>query len=362
MGSRLVGLAAHGKGGSRLEHAPAFGSALSRRAARASITGLVLMARCPNCHAPVESNAEQCAKCSALFTEGGPGWRPVPDSPEEAAMMGSFIFLAPVLVGATTVYLAERHRRRSWGYYIWAPFMANVFFVLGTLIIMVEGLICAVLIVPVFAVIGIVGGLIMGIVCRVTQWPRHALYGFALLPLVLGGVEGNVATPTRVGAVERTTVVRAQPETVWWHLMNARDIKPEEMERAWIYRIGVPLPLSAMEDGPVRKIRMGKSIHFDQVFTQRVENRYARWTYRMYPDSFPPYALDDHVLVGGYYFDVRDTSYTLMPVAEGTEVRVSMGYRVTTQFNWYAEPLARLLLGNFEEVALDFYRRRSERP
>ena len=362
------------------------------------------MARCPNCHAPVESNAEQCAKCSALFTEGGPGWRPVPDSPEEAAlmppeeryelpfakrwpvlagalvgvllrlaffgnpggpyaaMMGSFIFLAPVLVGATTVYLAERHRRRSWGYYIWAPFMANVFFVLGTLIIMVEGLICAVLIVPVFAVIGIVGGLIMGIVCRVTQWPRHALYGFALLPLVLGGVEGNVATPTRVGAVERTTVVRAQPETVWWHLMNARDIKPEEMERAWIYRIGVPLPLSAMEDGPVRKIRMGKNIHFDQVFTQRVENRSARWTYRMYPDSFPPYALDDHVLVGGYYFDVRDTSYTLMPVAEGTEVRVSMGYRVTTQFNWYAEPLARLLLGNFEEVALDFYRRRSERP
>src|SRR6266850_1077297 len=120
MGSRLVGLAAHGKGGSRLEHAPAFGSALSRRAARASITGLVLMARCPNCHAPVESNAEQCAKCSALFTEGGPGWRPVPDSPEEAALMPReeryelpFAKRWPVLAGVGA-HGVTTSGRRSW--------------------------------------------------------------------------------------------------------------------------------------------------------------------------------------------------------------------------------------------------------
>jgi hypothetical protein len=269
-----------------------------------------------------------------------------------------------VLVGAATVYIAERERRRSWWYYIWAPFLANVLFVMGTLIIMVEGLVCAVVIVPMFALIGVVGGLIMGIVCRVTHWPRHAFYTFAVLPLVLGGLEANVATPSRFGAVERTLVVRAPPEIVWRQIMNAREIKPEEMERAWIFRIGVPLPLAAVEqaspDGSVRKIRMGKDVHFDQLFTERRENSYVHWTYRLYPDSFPPYALDDHVLVGGYYFDVRDTSYTLTPTIEGTEVKISMGYRVTTQFNWYAGPLARYLLGNFEEVVLAFYRRRSE--
>ena len=70
--------------------------------------------------------------------------------------------------------------------------------------------------------------------------------------------------------------------------------------------------------------------------------------------------LDDHVVVGGYYFDVKDTSYALKPNGDGTELRITMGYRVTTQFNWYAEPWARFLLGNFEEVVLDFYRRRSE--
>jgi hypothetical protein len=183
---------------------------------------------------------------------------------------------------------------------------------------------------------------------------------------VLGGLEGNVITPSRFGNVERTVMIRAAPEAVWRQILNASDIKPEEMQHAWIFRIGVPLPLAGVVEpspnGVVRKIRMGKDVHFDQVFTESREYRYVHWTYRLYPDSFPPYALDDHVVVGGYYFDVKDTSYTLTPTGDSTELRINMGYRVTTQFNWYAEPLARYLLGNFEEVVLDFYRRRSETP
>jgi hypothetical protein len=204
----------------------------------------------------------------------------------------------------------------------------------------------------------------MGIVCRVTNWPRQTLYSFALLPLMLGGLEGGVVTPSRFGSVERIVLIRAAPEVVWREIMDARDIQPGELKHAWIFRIGVPLPLAGVVEqassGPVRKITMGKDVHFDQVFTDWQENRYVRWTYRLYPDSFPPYALDDHVVVGGYYFDVNDTSYALTPIGDGTELRIRMRYRVTTQFNWYAEPWAQFLLGNFEEVVLDFYRRRSE--
>jgi len=281
-----------------------------------------------------------------------------------AAMMASFIYLCPLLVGAVTVYVAERKSRRSWGYYLWSAFVANIFFVLGTLLIMIEGLICAIVIVPIFAVVGSVGGLVMGIVCRVTKWPRQTLYSFALLPLMLGGLESGVVTPSRIGSVERTTVIRAPPDVVWRKIMDARDIQPNEMKHAWIFRIGVPLPLAGVVEqtplGPVRKITMGKDVHFDQVFTDLQEYEFVRWTYRIYSDSFPPYALDDHVVVGGYYFDVIDTSYALRQTGDGTELRIKMGYRVTTQFNWYAEPWAQYLLGNFEDNVLDFYRRRSE--
>ena len=37
-----------------------------------------------------------------------------------------------------------------------------------------------------------------------------------------------------------------------------------------------------------------------------------------------------------------------------------MTYRVSTGFNWYARPLAALLVGNFEEAALAFYVRRAD--
>ena len=41
--------------------------------------------------------------------EGGSPW---------SAMAGSFIYFAPVVVGMVTVYVADRQRRRTWGYYI----------------------------------------------------------------------------------------------------------------------------------------------------------------------------------------------------------------------------------------------------
>src|SRR4051812_27020660 len=49
---------------------------------------------------------------------GGPG-RPF------SAMLGAFIYLAPAVCGAVTVYMAERMERRSWGYYIWAPWVST---------------------------------------------------------------------------------------------------------------------------------------------------------------------------------------------------------------------------------------------
>jgi hypothetical protein len=75
--------------------------------------------------------------------------------------------------------------------------------------------------------------------------------------------------------------------------------------------------------------------------------------------SFPPQALDDHVRIGGTYFDVLDTEYTLREISGGTEIRASMHYRVSTNFNWYVRPIAAFLVGNFEQTALTFYARRA---
>jgi hypothetical protein len=278
-------------------------------------------------------------------------------------MMRSFVLLVPVLVGALAVYLAERVRRRSWSYYFWVGAGANALLVCGAFLIMIEGLICVILAVPLFGLIGGIAGLGMGAVCRWTDWPKHAVYGFAALPLLLGGFEQNIPLPLEVHSVERTYMVSAPPEKIWPQLVAAENIRPSEIGGAWMYRIGVPLPLSAVTElvngKEVRHIKMGKGIQFNQVAADWEPNRRVRWLYLFAQDSFPAGALDDHVRIGGAYFDVLDTEYTLREVSGGTELRARMSYRVSTSFNWYARPIAEFLIGNFEEAALSFYAHRA---
>jgi len=282
-----------------------------------------------------------------------------------SAMMSSFVLLVPVLVGAVAVFIGERHEKRAWRQHFWIGANANALFVLGTFLIMIEGLVCTIVALPLFWCLGGLAGIAMGVVCRWTDWAKPTLYCMAALPLVLGGVEQHIPLPQGASSIERTLSVTARPEVVWQQLLQATDIREEEIGGAWMYRLGVPLPTAAvteLADGrAVRHITMGKGIHFDQVAAAWEPNRRVRWVYRFSAESFPPQALDDHVKIGGRYFDLIDTEYSLRKVGTGTELRVRMTYRVSTSFNWYARPLAALLVGNFEEAALAFYAHRAER-
>lgn len=280
-------------------------------------------------------------------------------------MMASFLFLVPTLVGATAAYFDERNGpgRPSTQFVLGA--LANLAFVAGTLAVMIEGLICAILIVPLFMLVGGLGAILMGWVYRRFRRPDRTLYTLAALPLLLGAVEQHVPLPVEVHSEERSRIVQATPERVWRELENAREIRPDEVEHAWMYRIGVPLPEAGLTEqtaeGPVRHVTMGRGIHFDQVATLWRPQEHVRWTYRFAADSFPPHALDDHVRIGGHYFDLIDTDYQLTPRPDGsTELQIRMRYRVSTMFNWYALPIARWLISNFEEVILGFYAHRAE--
>jgi hypothetical protein len=145
--------------------------------------------------------------------------------------------------GTQPCYIAERAGRRSWSYYFFAAAAANALLVIGTMVIRVEGLICAVLAVPLFSLVGGLGGLLMGAVCRWTKWPQRAIYSFAALLLLLGGLEQNLMLPQDIRSAVRVRTISASPEVIWTHLTVAKDIRPAEIGTAWMYRIGVPLPL-----------------------------------------------------------------------------------------------------------------------
>lgn len=282
-----------------------------------------------------------------------------------ATMLWIFIVLAPFAIGAVTVYLAERIKPRSTTYHFFMPVFSVSLCVLGSMLLMLEGAICVVMVMPIFAVMGGLGGVIMGAICRRLQRSKTpTVYSFVALPLVLGMLGVGQDTPHRFEHVERRVLIQAAPAQVWKVLLDADHIQASEVDRAWMYRIGVPTPLNGLthetRNGLVREVRMGKGIHFQQVSTDWKPQQYVRWQYLFEDDSVPAGALDDHVRIGGPYFDLLDTRYTLTPRGAATELSIRMDYRVSTGFNWYTVPLANWLIGDFSQVILDFYRHRAE--
>jgi len=280
-----------------------------------------------------------------------------------SAMSLAFFYIAPFAVAAVSVYLAERQQPRSWAYYAGAGALANLMFVLGTVFTGMEGAICAVIATPVFALFGAIGGLVMGAICRWTSWPDRGVLGIATLPIILAATLPTDVEQDRLGLVERHVVVAAPAEAIWRQIQDVRDIRPDELD-AWVYRIGVPRPSEARGErdhgASVRRVRMGRNVHFDQVVVAEVPNRLIRWRYRFDADSFPAGAMDDHIRIGGDYFDLGETDYALEPLPDGTtRFSVRFRYRVHTSFNWYASALADTLIGNFEEAALRFYAQRA---
>ena len=96
---------------------------------------------------------------------------------------------------------------------------------------------------------------------------------------VLGSLDPAVASSDEVGVIERSTTMHAGAQRVWRDILDVPDIAPKDIDQAWLYRIGVPLPksgISGQRDGrPVRRVTMGKNVYFDEVITDWDEGRHC---------------------------------------------------------------------------------------
>jgi hypothetical protein len=203
----------------------------------------------------------------------------------------------------------------------------------------------------------------MGAACRLGRRTGLFLRCVPLLPLALLGIEADTNAPTQIYEIEHDVIIAAPSDVVWRHIQDIRNIRTDEVGAAWAFRIGVPTPESGVAvyagKSPMRRVTMGKHVYFDQVVAESRANEYVRWTYKFYEDSFPPGAFDDHVRIGGRYFDLIDTSYTLVPEQAGTRLVLKFRYRLSTRFNWYAGPVLHVVMSNAADTYLSLYAARA---
>jgi uncharacterized protein YndB with AHSA1/START domain len=282
---------------------------------------------------------------------------------DSGVMLGSFVLLVPLLLGAFTVYLLPPSRR-TFGQVLIAPWLPLLVFVAGTAILLIEGSICIAMALPIFLALASLGGVLGWLVLRVVAPSRSTVGAALLLPLVFGAFERGIALPERIGQADESVHIDAPPEVIWQLINDATAIQPAEMAQGLAWRIGVPFPQQAVtvdtDGGRVRKLRWDHGVHFDEPILDWVENRYIRWRYVFASDSFPPGALDEHVAIGGSHFDLLDTSYRLTPETGGTRLAIHVSHRVSTHFNAYAGAWADLLVADASRTILRFYQRRAE--
>jgi hypothetical protein len=206
----------------------------------------------------------------------------------------------------------------------------------------------------------------MGLVLRWTDRGTTTLNSILLLPILLMLVEPAVPQQPRL-LTERVSIdVAASPHRIWEEIMNARDIHAEELPVNFTHLIGVPRPVEGVNvmtpAGEVRHSKWERGVNFSAYVTERTEDRSITWRYMFTPDSFPKGSLDEHVKIGGQYFNLYDTTFNLTPVsADVTKLEIISHYQVTTDINFYAVPIARFIAQDFMSTILQLYKLRSER-
>jgi hypothetical protein len=281
------------------------------------------------------------------------------------AMTLAFVVGVPLAVGFLTVALAPQggERMRTSAALASASCIACLAFVLAA---GMEGFICVILIAPVFLLFAAVGGLLGGGMRRMVRSRRtyaSAVATVLLLPYAAAPLEGRLPLPDTRRTVDTRVVIRADAQTVWRNVVRPTGIRPEENQARLAHRIGFPRPVTATlsREGPggSRYAIFERGVMLRETVTEWVPGR--RMAFRVDPANIPARALDEHVTVGGPFFDVIDGSYEIVPLDEDrVELRLVTTHRLSTHFNPYAGFWTDLLMRQIQENLLHVVRTRSE--
>lgn len=298
----------------------------------------------------------------------GIGWR-ADDTAHNwlvGAMSTAFLFGVPASSGALVVWLLARQGPVSLHQAILWPWAACLTAIVVAMVTLLEGSICIALASPLFFFMGSLGGVAMWWIAKRRQGQSQTATALsvALLPLLWGGGEAQWTSNAQTYRVENVAEIAASPSVVWRHIASVDAIAPEELPWSLSHTIGLPRPIAAtLSDqrvGGVRRATFERGLVFREEVTDWQPGRTI--AFAIHPEHAPAEALDEHVVVGGQYFDVVHGRYTLHESANGhTKLHLVSTHRLTTTLNGYAGIWSQLIMWDLQRVILHVIAARCER-
>lgn len=277
----------------------------------------------------------------------------------------TYIFSLPIILGAIPVLLSTKEQLRSYKSYLLMPWGITLTFFFLCYIMRFDGMICLVVIVAPFLILGTLGAFVYRLFKLKAKGKGTSLYVSLLIPLIVFIMEENIQPINEFHTVINTIEVESDRNNVWKNIKNIESIKGEEIEPHFIHLIGIPKPLNGLLDkeavGGIRTIVWEKGIKFEEKITTWDEGYGFSYNINVDSNSIPPTTLDEHVMIGGKYFDVVAGSYRIVPQETNRcLVELSCTYRVTTNFNFYGKVWADYIISDFNTMILEVVRNRSE--
>jgi hypothetical protein len=209
------------------------------------------------------------------------------------------------------------------------------------------------------------GGLIAGVWGRLRKPSNLTLTCVAILPFLLAPVEAHLTAPSSTRTVANEIRIHALPQTIWQNIERVPTIAPSELGTTWTHRIGFPRPIEATLSyegiGGVRHASFERGLLFIETITAWEPQRRIAFTIKADSAHIPTTTLDEHVTIGGRYFDVLDGEYTLEPLANGdTMLHLVSHQRLSTDFNGYAGLWTDAVMQNLQNSILEVIQHRCE--
>jgi hypothetical protein len=274
-------------------------------------------------------------------------------------MTYGFIFIVPLAVGYLTVAPLES---AGWRTRIFLPWLTSLFLLATAGLVGWEGSICLVMATPAVLVSSSVGGLLAGSLADGAARNAGAAV-VLLLPFALGPVEERRGAPSTEREVLTQIRIDAGREAVWDEIVEVPLIQADEFRPRLVHRIGLPHPLSATLSGAgvgaTREATFARGVRFIETIYEWREGESLGFAIQVEAESAN--AFDEHVTIGGEYFDVLDGRYRIEVLeGGGTVLHLASRYRLSTRFNVYSSLWADLIMRSIQESILEVIKARAE--
>lgn len=301
--------------------------------------------------------------------EGGGGARPFSWGSAFTVMSFSFMFLMPFGLGVLTGYFgptdgtpARRVLRR-----IFWPWVSSLVFLGLCLLSGWEGLICVILGLPILFGVSSLGGLSGGFLRDRgdARTRTYCLAGFVLLPFIAAPLENLRERSNEISTVHTSIVIQASPAEVWRQIRSVPRITEAEHGFSYTHLLGFPRPVEALLEGEgigaVRYARFERGVLFIEKITEWKEGERLSFSIVADTKSIPATTFDEHVTIGGPYFDVLHGTYWL-EVRGPREVvlHLTSDQRLATGFNFYAHLWTEGLMRDLQDYILVIVKKRCE--